>query len=139
MRPFLYPALAVLCLALPLAACDDQQQTSSSSALPEVVSPAAGPVEEEGEAGTTGDAGVSEEAQTPESDVPPPPREIFSDAACSFEEWVGVPLAEAEAAAKETGRPVRVLAPDSMMTMDHAPDRINIVHEDGKVTRVWCG
>lgn len=160
MRPILYAALAFACLALPLAGCDDQQQTSSSAA-PESVATAAGAVEEgaalpettvtESAQGLGADDGALEggatmendgeaaSEDTPHSDVPPPPREIFSDAACSFEDWVGAPLAEAETAAKATGRPVRVLTPDSMMTMDHSPDRINVVHEDGTVTRVWCG
>lgn len=142
MRPILYSVLAVFCLALPLAACDDQQQTSSSSALPGSVETSSGLAEGEGAGtdtgtGTGSDADVSAEA--PQSDVPPPSREMFSDASCGFDAWVGKPLAGIEAAAKETGRPVRILTPESMMTMDHAPDRINVVHEDGNVTRVWCG
>lgn len=141
MRPFLYSALAIICLSLPLTGCDDQQQASSSSAVPENVAASPSALEGEGVDADVVDTGTttSGAAETPQSDVPPPAREIFSDAACSFEEWVGTPLAEVEAAAKETGRPVRVLTPDSMMIMDHAPDRINVVHKDGNVTRVWCG
>ncbi|WP_010140507.1 I78 family peptidase inhibitor [Oceanicola sp. S124] len=36
--------------------------------------------------------------------------------------------------------PVRVLHPDSMATMDHRPDRLNIhVAKDGKVSELRCG
>lgn len=78
------------------------------------------------------------EEDAPYSDVPPPSRAVFSDADCSFEDWVGKKVDEA--AVKKTGRPYRILSPDSMMTMDHSPQRINIVHDkDGTVTRVWCG
>ncbi|MBU2981248.1 hypothetical protein KO498_05425 [Lentibacter algarum] len=39
-----------------------------------------------------------------------------------------------------TGHPVRILAPDSAMTMDHNPERLN-VHTDkaGKITSLDCG
>lgn len=81
---------------------------------------------------------VVTEQELPQSDVPPPSREAFTDASCDFEAWVGKPVDEA--AVKETGRVYRILKPDSMMTMDHNPERINVVHgDDGIVTRVWCG
>ncbi len=78
------------------------------------------------------------EQEIPHSDVPPPSREVFTDADCDFEEWVGTQVDEAKV--KEAGRPYRLLKPDSMMTMDHNPERINVVHgEDMKIIRVWCG
>ena len=83
------------------------------------------------------DEGVSSE-EIPHSDVPPPSREVFADEDCDFEEWVGKTVDEA--AIKETGRIHRIMTPDSMMTMDHNPERINVIHDDKKiVTRVWCG
>lgn len=78
------------------------------------------------------------EQELPQSDVPPPSRDVFVDAECVFEEWVG--KAVDEAAVKETGRKYRILKPGAMMTMDHNPQRINVEHDDnGVVTRVWCG
>jgi len=151
--------LLALGLALSLAACDNAEEqasaqqpqagevaTSAPAALPE-------PQASEGSAGAiSGDlnegAGSMDDAspegeivteqELPHSDVPPPSREAFTDASCDFEAWVGKPVDEA--AVKETGRVYRILKPDSMMTMDHSPERINVVHDnDGIVTRVWCG
>ncbi|PZQ46906.1 MAG: hypothetical protein DI551_04245 [Micavibrio aeruginosavorus] len=88
--------------------------------------------------GSPGAEAVTED-EIPHSDVPPPSRAVFTDKACDFEAWVG--KAVDEVAIKETGRPFRILKPDSMMTMDHNPDRINVVtdKEEGIVARVWCG
>ena len=37
-------------------------------------------------------------------------------------------------------RPVRVLGPDTAMTMDHRVDRLNVdIDKSGKITRIWCG
>jgi hypothetical protein len=148
-------------MALSAAACDQSSAEKTSSAADEALpaattAPGAGePVQSvesvEAEAEPAQVPGSSMDGESPagegvsagdipHSDVPPPSRAVFTDAECNFEDWVGSPVSEAEAAAKETGRPYRILTPDSMMTMDHSPDRINVVHEkDGKVTRVWCG
>lgn len=138
--------LALLCLALPLAACDKpaDETAAAEEALPQATAPSAGEADSVtagssmGEDSPAGEGVTAEEI--PHSDVPPPSREVFTDAACDYEAWVGKSAGDAEAAAKDSGRPYRVLKPDSMMTMDHNPERINIVHDDdGKVTRVWCG
>ncbi|WP_135502226.1 I78 family peptidase inhibitor [Roseovarius aestuariivivens] len=51
---------------------------------------------------------------------------------------VGAPVSEFDADAWDG--PVRILPPDSAMTMDHRPDRLNIDKDGtGTVTRVWCG
>lgn len=51
---------------------------------------------------------------------------------------VGNPLSTFDAS-KVTG-PVRILAPGSIMTMDHRPDRLNIYHSArGIVEKVTCG
>ncbi|PZP53932.1 MAG: hypothetical protein DI586_10500 [Micavibrio aeruginosavorus] len=59
---------------------------------------------------------------------------------CSFNEWVGKTASEAEAAAKETGRPYRMLPPGAAMTMDYRADRINVeLNDQAVVTKVSCG
>lgn len=146
-----------LCAGSALAACDapegDQAATSQSEPQAGEVAVVEGePGVSKGSPGTisgdlSDDSSMGEESpageavteqELPQSDVPPPSREAFTDASCDFEAWVGQPVDEA--AVKETGRVYRILKPDSMMTMDHNPERINVVHDDdGKVTRVWCG
>lgn len=142
----------ILCLALPMAACDQPAEDTAAVAPAQTQTqagddtlPAATPdaqaesVADESSMAEDSPAGEGVTAEEiPHSDVPPPSREVFTDAECDFESWVGKPVDEA--AAKETGRPYRILAPDSMMTMDHNPERVNVVHDgEGKVTRVWCG
>lgn len=158
-RPFM-----ALALALSLLACDNQDEQASSNQKPSsgefaLSSSATGATEADSMPGVSkgsppisGDldeeAGSMEqtspggeavtEQELPHSDLPPPSREAFTDTSCDFEEWVGNPVDEA--AVKATGRIYRILKPDSMMTMDHNPERINVVHDnDGVVTRVWCG
>lgn len=148
-----------LALALSLLACDNQEEKTSANqapsageaALPSPAAEAPGGVSESSpsisgdldeasgsmEQTSPGGEAVTEQ-ELPHSDLPPPSREAFTDVSCDFEEWVGNPVDEA--AVKETGRVYRILKPDSMMTMDHNPERINVVHDDGGiVTRVWCG
>ncbi len=61
-------------------------------------------------------------------------------AACDFDEWIGKKVDEAEALAKETGRPYRILPPNSAATMDYSAQRINIeTDENGVVLNVRCG
>jgi hypothetical protein len=89
-------------------------------------------------AGSVEDNVSSSPVQLPvESDVPPPSRDVFVDATCEYEAWVGQPLDEAKV--KEEGRPYRILKPGDAVTMDMNPERINVEHDNGKVTRVWCG
>ena len=83
-----------------------------------------------------GDAGMAEEP-APTSDLPPPPRDVFHDASCDFEDWIGKPVDEA--ALKETGRPYRIIKPGDPVTMDYNQERINVEHENGTVVRVNCG
>lgn len=165
MRPSRSPFILTLLLsaALTLSACDDKtQDTAAANAapqagdeLPVASNPAVadnpdsltaeGAVAPPGASGSSvdeaspGGEAVTEQELPPQSDMPPPPsREVFADAECSFESWVGAKVDEA--AVKATGRPYRILTPDSMMTMDHNPERINVVHDaDMTVTRVWCG
>ena len=159
----------LLCV-LPLAACDngeepaadqDLVQNTAAPTADETVSSMPAPPAESAPSETVADAAVETpaekaaategsmaedspageavtEQEIPHSDVPPPSREVFTDADCDFEEWVGTQVDEAKV--KEAGRPYRLLKPDSMMTMDHNPERVNVVHDDDmKITRVWCG
>ncbi len=132
---FLGTSTTALCLALfaaiSLAACD---APAEDNVAPKEISGdlGAGSLAEDSPAGPA----VTEQ-EIPHSDVPPPSREAFKDASCDFEAWIGKPVNEA--AIKATARPHRILTPGSMMTMDHRPDRINVEHDDGRVTRVWCG
>ena len=125
---------SMMFIGISLAACDAPAEQGESN-LPESASTVAPSVEAPVPAGQQTDAVVPEQA--PQSDVPPPSREVFSDAECDFEGWVGKPLDEA--AVKATGRPHRIVTPGQPMTMDFRADSINVEHQDGKVTRVWCG
>lgn len=132
---------SILFLGVFLTACDVPANDAPADDLPAVSAQTPAEADVDAPASSMDESSPGGEAVTeeeiPQSDVPPPPRAVFSDAACSFEAWVGQPVDEA--AVKETGRPYRILTPDSMMTMDHNPERINVVHDGGKVTRVWCG
>ncbi len=144
---------------LMLAACDGQDSKDASAGETAAsIIPAAGdsgPVAIPGpeaqsasmSEGSPGGTDVTEdELPPPQSDVPVPPRQIFSmdgaqsdgAPACAYDDMVGKKVDEVTL--KASGKIYRVLAPDSMMTMDHNPDRINVVHDkDMIVTKVWCG
>ena len=37
-------------------------------------------------------------------------------------------------------RPVRILGPDTAMTMDYRIERLNVdIDKSGRITRIWCG
>lgn len=53
-------------------------------------------------------------------------------------DWIGQKVNNR--ALQKTGKPFRILTPDSMMTMDHNPERINVhVNENGIIEDVKCG
>ncbi len=143
LNQFLIMAAAVLLLA----ACDQpaEQQTDSlaegnsppaASSMPEA--PAVEAATTEAQGGTNGEAAESPDDIPPTSDVPPPSREVFADAECNFEDWVGKPVDEE--AVKATGRKYRIMTPEQPATMDFNQERINVIHDDGgKVVRVFCG
>ena len=127
-------------LSVGMAACDSPAQENDQAGDKAANAIAGGPatVEDDMPGLPPEDAQAGKTPGVPESDVPPPPRAVFTDTDCDFEDWVGQPLDEA--ALKALGRPYRILLPDSMMTMDANPERVNVVHEkDGTVTRIWCG
>lgn len=62
----------------------------------------------------------------------------ITEAECNYNEWVGQSVNED--AVKATGRPYRILGPNSMATMDFSPQRINVMVDDKNlVTAVRCG
>ena len=62
----------------------------------------------------------------------------MAEAECNYNDWVGQPVDEE--AVKATGRPYRILKPDSAATMDFNPERINVLVDDHNVvTAVRCG
>lgn len=66
------------------------------------------------------------------------PIELESKSCGSHIEWIGQKVNNR--ALKKTGKTFRILSPDSMMTMDHNPERINVhVDDHGVVEDVKCG
>jgi hypothetical protein len=61
--------------------------------------------------------------------------------ACDFSPWVGLRVDQTMIEAlRRSNRPFRELPPGAMMTMDHAPARVNFdLDANGVITRVWCG
>lgn len=61
------------------------------------------------------------------------------DTTCgTYNEWVNKPVDEE--AVKAVGREYRILKPNSAMTMDHKPERMNVyINDDGIVLSVMCG
>lgn len=57
---------------------------------------------------------------------------------CEFSQWIGKPVEEIPV--RTMGRPYRILPPNSMTTMDHIPNRINVyIDGRGMVIKVRCG
>ena len=108
--------LMTLGLALALVACDNSEEqanaqqpqagetTASAPAILPESTPEGVPGSSEGSSGSisgdlsegggsmadTSPAGEAvTESELPQSDVPPPSREAFTDASCDFEAWVG--------------------------------------------------
>lgn len=70
--------------------------------------------------------------------MPTVPAPADSCGARALQHLVGTPLSTFNPGSIKG--PVRVLAPGSMMTMDHRPDRVNIYHNArGVVEKVTCG
>jgi len=65
--------------------------------------------------------------------------EDVKDTTCGvYDEWVNKPLDEE--AVKAVGREYRILKPDSVMTMDHNPERMNVyINNNEIVLSVMCG
>ncbi|QIE45429.1 hypothetical protein G5B38_07790 [Pseudohalocynthiibacter aestuariivivens] len=55
-----------------------------------------------------------------------------------YETAIGTPHSDHDFSGPD--RPLRIIAPDSAVTLDHRLDRLNIdVDDQGVITRVWCG
>ena len=55
-------------------------------------------------------------------------------------EYAGLTVEEAVRRAGAEGRPVRVLHPGDLVTLDHRPDRLNIcLTEDGEIDQLRAG
>lgn len=69
------------------------------------------------------------------------PEETLAPQECGAAEYadrVGTPLSTFDVS--KVKAPVRVLGPDSIMTMDHRPDRMNVYHNDeGVIEKIICG
>lgn len=59
-------------------------------------------------------------------------------AAEAFRHHVGQPLAGLDIATLP--EPYRIIGPDTAVTLDHRPDRLNVTHDDKRViTNISCG
>ncbi len=57
---------------------------------------------------------------------------------CEFSQWIGKPVKEIPV--RTMGRPYRILPPNSIITMDHVPNRINVYIDSRRmVIKVRCG
>lgn len=61
--------------------------------------------------------------------------------ACPHQDYVGKNVDEVKVKLDADKKTYRLLEPDSMMTMDFSPDRINVVYDPNtkKIERVFCG
>jgi hypothetical protein len=58
--------------------------------------------------------------------------------AAAFSDRIGTPAQNHDFA--DANRPHRIIPPNSAVTMDHRPDRLNVdLDEKGIITRIWCG
>ena len=68
------------------------------------------------------------------------PNVMVENMVCEFDVWVGQVVVDAEKELVKLGRVIRVFGPNTPATMDHRPDRINILHDDnGRIVQVTCG
>jgi len=88
------------------------------------------------------DEPAQQQEQVQEQTVAPQDPAQIAGAACeAMQDMSGVAMSEPLAARlRDMPVPVRILPPNSMRTMDHNPQRINIdIDENNVITRVWCG
>ncbi len=113
---FAFAAIALILAVSPVRA----HEASAPAGMPQAV------------AGDPGPGGAEDDYTPPSDDVAP---------ACDFQQWVGKPIDEADAAAKATGRPYRILKPGAIVTQEYSAERINLhSDEEGKtVMSVTCG
>ena len=74
--------------------------------------------------------------QTEETAVQQPDTDTCGAAALSAR--IGTPVQDHSF--DDATRPYRIIPPNSAVTMDHRPDRLNVdVDDKGVITRIWCG
>lgn len=82
-------------------------------------------------------------AATPPAAAPPPVQDEADCGAAALGSYIGTPGSDAALAAIRSWRgdkPLRVLKPGSVMTMDYRFDRLNIELDDqGMIRSVRCG
>ena len=78
-------------------------------------------------------------ACVPESgDQDAPTQDTAECGAADLQGLVGQPGADTDFS--QHAETVRVIPPNSAVTMDHRPDRLNVdLDEDGLIVRIWCG
>lgn len=60
--------------------------------------------------------------------------------ACLTDAQMALPGQDVDAAQSVLPEQARIIPPDSAVTQDYRPDRVNVdVDEDGVILRVWCG
>lgn len=113
-------ACAVIYFVLQAASAGSSGGTTYSAEMAEVTDPAQLTVASSEGGGSPGHEGADDAA------------------VCDFGGWVGQHVKDIDV--KASGRPFRILKPDSMATQDFVPDRINVMVDDsGMVTAVRCG
>jgi hypothetical protein len=76
-------------------------------------------------------------ACNPESESPAMPTEDACGAA-ALQHLVGQDHTSHDFA--KEAKALRIIPPNSAVTMDHRPDRLNVdIDDQGTVTRIWCG
>ncbi len=70
---------------------------------------------------------------------PSPPTTTPPETECGANDLAHLIGTNQQTLANHTG-PLRLLPPNSAMTMDHSPARLNAdLDADGTITRLWCG
>ena len=68
---------------------------------------------------------------------------VMPDATCGAEymqDRIGKEAALFDFSETNLDRPVRVIPPNSAVTMDYRADRLNVdLDAQGNITRIWCG
>lgn len=71
-------------------------------------------------------------------ETPAGPEDGDACGADALQQLVGGPVAALDTDALD--QPVRLIPPDTMVTMDHRPDRLNVdLDAQDRITRIWCG
>lgn len=120
-------AAATIAVGVLVVGCGDPVETravESTTAAPTTSMP------------TSADQSVSSPPNTEPFDPGAVPVEPTPQLSQVPEEWIGLTEDEAQAKADAEGRVLRLVHPDTMLTEDFQPDRVNAHITDGKVVSV---